>query len=93
VQLAESTRLRPGFPQGIDAPTAGLSVGIGTILQAKKIIVMAFGKDKAEPVRRALEEPVNLNTPASLLHAHSTVTWVIDEAAASALQNDGRTLS
>ena len=93
VQLAESTRKRPGFPQGVDAPTAGITVGIQTILQAKEIVVMAFGKDKAEPVRRAIEGPVDLDTPASLLHAHPAVTWVMDEAAASALQNGGHTLS
>jgi glucosamine-6-phosphate deaminase len=93
VHLAESTRKRPGFPQGESAPTAGITVGIQTIMQSKKIIVMAFGKDKAEPVRRALEEQVSLDTPASLLHKHPAVTWVLDEAAASALQNGGHTLS
>ncbi|MDP7061753.1 MAG: glucosamine-6-phosphate deaminase [Planctomycetota bacterium] len=86
VRLAESTRKRPGFPQGVDAPTAGISVGIQTILDARKVIVMAFGADKAHAVKRALEGPVSIDTPASLLRSHSNVTWVLDEAAASALQ-------
>jgi len=93
VQLSESTRKRPGFPQGIDAPTAGISVGIQTILEARKIFVMAFGKDKAEAVRRALKEPISIDTPASLLRDHADVTWVVDEDAAAALQNGGHTLS
>ena len=87
VKLAESTRKRPGFPQGVDAPTAGISVGIQTILDARKIILMAFGADKAPAVKRALEGPISIDTPASLLRAHKDVTWVMDEAAASALQS------
>ena len=93
VQLAASTRQRPAFPQGNDAPKAGITVGIQTIMNSKKIIVMACGEEKAESVRRALEEPVSTHTPASLLRAHSNVIWVLDEAAATALQNGGRTLS
>ena len=93
VQLAESTRKRPGFPQGPDAPTAGITVGIKTILQSRQIIVMAFGKDKAEPVRRALEGPVSPATPASLLRDHSDVVWVLDADAASGLQDSEQTLS
>ncbi len=87
VQLAESTRKRPGFPQGVDAPTAGISVGIQTIMDARKIILMAFGADKASAVKRALEGPISIDTPASLLREHQDVTWVMDEAAASALQS------
>jgi len=93
VQLATSTRQRPGFPLGSNAPTAGITVGIQTIMNSKKIIVLACGEEKAESVRRALEEPVSTHTPASLLRAHADVIWVLDEAAATALQNGGRALS
>jgi glucosamine-6-phosphate deaminase len=93
VHLADSTRRRPGFPRGIDAPTHALTVGIATILQARRIYVMAFGADKAVPLQRALEGPVGIATPASLLRRHDEVTWVLDEAAAARLHDGGRTLS
>jgi glucosamine-6-phosphate deaminase len=62
-------------------------MGIGTILEAKMIILLASGKDKAEIVARAAEGPVTASVPASVLQFHPRAKLVIDEAAAAELAN------
>ena len=60
-------------------------MGIGTIMAAKKILLVASGKDKAEIVKKAFFGPVVPEVPASILQMHQDVTIVIDEDAASLL--------
>ena len=60
-------------------------MGIGTILGAKRIILQAFGKKKAEAIRATVEGPVSSMCPASALQLHSNVTLVIDPDASSLL--------
>ena len=57
--------------------------GIGTIMQAKKILIIVSGEDKADIVRDAFFGPVTPRVPASILQMHSDVTLVADEAALS----------
>ena len=59
------------------------SMGIGTIMQAKKILIIVSGEDKADIVRDAFFGPVTPRVPASILQMHSDVTLVADEAALS----------
>lgn len=66
-----------------DVPTHALSMGIGTILGAREVVLLATGESKAAVVARALRGPVTTRVPASLLQVHPRVTVVLDRAAAS----------
>jgi glucosamine-6-phosphate deaminase len=66
-------------------PREALSMGIGTILKAKAIVMIATGEAKADPVERMLRGPVTTRLPASLLQLHSDVAVYVDAAAASRL--------
>jgi glucosamine-6-phosphate deaminase len=68
-----------------DVPTQALSMGIGTILSAREIILIATGASKARIVARALRGPVTTLVPASLLQAHPNVSVVVDRDAAEKL--------
>ena len=58
-------------------------MGIGTIMRAKKILLVVSGEDKAETVAKAFFGPVTPEVPASILQLHEDVTIVVDEAALS----------
>ena len=66
----------------------GLTLGLGTLLEAKHIILLANGTHKAEIVRRVLEEEISENIPASLLRRHASLSIYLDTTAASLLQSD-----
>lgn len=71
-----------------DVPKKALTMGIGTIMKAKKIVLVASGKDKA-PVIRDLTKPyLTTNIPASMLHLHRDVTIIVDKDAASLMDTD-----
>lgn len=92
-QLDESTiKSNSRFFDSIeDVPTSAISMGMGSIMKANKIIMLANGKNKAEAINRLLEsELVTGWLPASFLHLHTDVTLVIDEEAFSLC--DERTL-
>jgi glucosamine-6-phosphate deaminase len=69
-----------------DVPRYSITMGVGTILEARHCILVAAGENKAEPVARAIEGPVTSLVTASALQLHQDVTVVLDEAAASKLQ-------
>ena len=81
--LTESTiRANARFFASIeDVPTKALTMGIGTILSAKKIIILANGAAKAQAVKKMLEGKLNTSCPASMLNLHPDVTLICDEAA------------
>jgi len=85
--LAQKTRQdNARFFNSIDeVPRYAITMGIGTILKARKVLLLASGKNKADAVRAALEGPVTSMCPASALQLHRFATYVIDEAAASKL--------
>ncbi len=87
VDLTESTiKANARFFETIeDVPTQAYTMGIGTIMKAKRILLIASGKDKAEAVKKAFFGPVQPQMPASILQLHPDVTVVLDEAAASLL--------
>jgi glucosamine-6-phosphate deaminase len=67
-----------------EAPfTHAMTLGIGTILSAKKIFIVALGKNKADAVKAAMTEHPTRTIPASGLQAHPDVTWFLDQEAAS----------
>ncbi|MCI6996832.1 MAG: glucosamine-6-phosphate deaminase [Eubacterium sp.] len=87
VDLTESTiKANARFFEKIeDVPTQAYTMGIGTIFKAKRILLIASGKDKAEIVKKAFCGPIVPQVPASILQLHPDVTVVLDEDAASLL--------
>ena len=71
------------FASEADVPRQAYTMGIGTILQAKKILLVASGENKAKALHDTLFGPVTPSVPASILQIHSDVTIVADEAALS----------
>ena len=66
-------------------PTKAATQGIGTIMKAKNILLVANGKNKAKAIKDMIEGPVDVNCPASILQKHNSVVVVVDEEAASLL--------
>ena len=61
------------------------SMGIGSIMQAKEILLEAFGAKKAQAVKALVEGPVDANVPATILQKHPNVTVIVDKQAAALL--------
>lgn len=68
-----------------EVPRFAISMGIGTILEARQCLLLGFGEKKAQAVRAALEGPVTPDSPASALQSHPDVLVFLDTAAAAAL--------
>lgn len=68
-----------------DVPVKAISMGIKTIMNSKKIILLANGLNKAEAIERAVKGKINPSIPASILQLHNDVTIIIDKDAASKL--------
>ena len=95
--LASRTRLVSLTPQTIkdnsrffkkasDVPQQALSMGVGSIMEAKKVVLLAFGKNKAAAVAAAVEGGVSQFCTASALQMHQDAWFFIDEEAASKLK-------
>lgn len=83
VDLTESTieANKRFFASADDVPKQAYTMGIKTIMQAKKILIVVNGENKADIVERAFFGPVTPEVPASILRLHNDVTLVGDEAA------------
>lgn len=93
--LASRTRIKTLTPQTrIDnfgeqyqhAPLHAITMGIGTILDARHVLLLAHGETKARAIANAVEGPISSMCPASALQQHARVTIVADEAAAQLLE-------
>lgn len=73
------------FEKAEDVPRQAYTMGIGTIMSAKKILLLASGKDKAAALAAALQGPVTPRLPASILKFHQNVTVIADEEACAVL--------
>ena len=71
------------FASADDVPKQAYTMGIKTIMKAKKILIVASGEDKAQILRDAFLGPITPHVPASVLQLHNDVTIVADEAALS----------
>lgn len=74
------------FDKIADVPRFAITMGIGTILESRKILLIASGAKKADVVASFIEGPVTSQVTATALQLHSYVTVVLDEAAASKLE-------
>ena len=73
------------FASSDEVPKKALSMGIGSIMKARSIVIIATGADKAEAVRAMIQGPVTPVCPASVLQLHPCFTVMLDKAAASQL--------
>ena len=73
------------FDSDKDVPREAMTMGIGTIMGARRIVLIASGADKAEIVAQTLSGPVTPQVPASILQQHGNVTIIVDQEAAKCL--------
>ena len=86
VDLDDDTRLAlaPAFA-GEPVPARALTIGVGTILAARRCVLLAYGAAKAGVIARAIDGPATPAVPASALQLHADATVILDAAAASQL--------
>lgn len=87
VDLAEETKQANArfFTETEEVPGQAITMGVGTILKAKMLMLVVKGADKADIVKRALTGPITTQCPASLLQTHPNLVVLVDEAAGSLL--------
>ena len=71
------------FINAQEVPRKAITMGIGTIMRAKKIILLASRKRKARVIERTINGPISTKVPATVLQLHNDATIVIDQEAAS----------
>lgn len=86
-RLSATTRRdnRRFFDRLADVPTHSVTQGLGTILEARHLVLVAQGPRKAAAIARALDGPISTDCPASALRLHPRATVIVDRAAASGL--------
>ncbi|MGX8178621.1 glucosamine-6-phosphate deaminase [Exiguobacterium artemiae] len=91
-ELTESTRQanQRFFDELKDVPVKAITMGIGTIMEAKKILLVASSARKAEAVRDMMEGPATTECPATILQRHADVMVVLDEEAAGLLSEEAK---
>ena len=77
---------RKFFGPGEKIPECSITMGIGTILDARRILLLATGAAKAQPIADAIEGPVTASVPASALQWHPDVTFIVDRDAGAKLE-------
>lgn len=75
------------FEDGEFQPHLSITMGIGTIMEARQILLLATGESKAAAVQATVEGPLAARCPASILQMHPKATLVLDRAAASQLED------
>ncbi len=68
-----------------NVPTKALTMGVGSIMDAKRIILMAWGEGKSDIIRQAVEGEIKESVPATFLQRHDNCDFILDEASASSL--------
>jgi len=76
---------RKSFAPGEEMPQCAITMGIGTILETRRILLLATGAAKADAIAKSIEGPVAASVTASALQLHRDVTFIIDEEAGSLL--------
>ena len=73
------------FGKAGDVPLHVITMGVGTIMDARQILLLAFGDRKAQAIASAVEGPITAMNPASILQMHPVVKCIVDESAAAKL--------
>lgn len=71
-----------------NVPSKAITMGVGTIMNAKRIILMAWGEGKANIIKQAVEGPIQESVPATFLQNHQNCDFIIDRAAATSLTRE-----
>lgn len=74
------------FQPGEHVPRHVITMGVGTIMEAREIVLLAFGANKAEAVAATVEGPITASVPASILQMHPAAKIILDEEAACLLK-------
>lgn len=74
------------FKNADEVPHYSITMGVGTVMEAKEIVMVANGKSKAQVIATAIEGGVTAQATASVLQLHKRVTVILDEEAASSLK-------
>lgn len=74
------------FKEGEDMPTKAISMGIASIMKAKKVVLLASGENKAEAIKNMTNGYINTKHPASILQAHRDCILIIDKEAAKLIR-------
>lgn len=82
--IADNSRF---FEKAADVPRFVITMGVGTIISAREILLLAAGRAKAEMIARTIEGPITNQVTASILQIHPRVTVIIDEEAAGSLEH------
>jgi len=87
IKLDHITRVDASFDfNGIDTvPKRAITMGVSTILRSKRIVLMAWGQNKADIIKRTIQGEISSEVPATFLQNHSNTTFVLDQSAASEL--------
>lgn len=87
VNLTQSTieANRRFFDSEDDVPRQAISLGVGSIMNARKVLLLATGADKAQAIRDSIYGDINPRTQASILRTHPDVIFLLDKAAAGML--------
>lgn len=88
VHLDDLTRTdaAPAFGGKENVPTTAITMGVATIMGARRVALMAWGEKKASIVKKAVEGPVTIDVAASYLQNHSNSAFYLDQAAAADLE-------
>ncbi len=81
------------FKKEEEVPKYALTMGLKTILESKKIILLATGEKKAEVIKKVIEQDINPAIPATILKKHRDVTIILDEEAAKKLKKIPRNIN
>jgi glucosamine-6-phosphate deaminase len=76
------------FEQAEEVPRFAITMGIGTIMDARELLLLATGARKAEAVKAAVEGPITAMVPASIIQMHRRAYVVVDEEAAALLEGE-----
>ncbi len=69
-------------------PKQAITMGVGTIMEAKMLLLLASGKKKAEAVKKTIEGPITAMVPASIMQLHPKAILILDQEAASLLERE-----
>ena len=86
---ASTLEANSAFFGGALPPTKAMTMGIGTILDSREIIVLATGETKRDAVRAALAGPIGSDCPATALRRHGNVSWWVDAESGAGLAGEG----
>ena len=87
ITLDPMTRMdaAPSFSGIEDVPKSAITMGVGTVRKTKRIVLLAWGQNKASIIKETIEGTVSSKIPATYLQEHSNTTFILDEEAAEDL--------